>query len=153
MSSLATNLSRERVELLLQSRWPTVVDDVDSWLRSAPKGQLSDPPKGSSITPVTINTHNDQVAGFSWFASYAHPAELIEAHDNLSDLITTLLGVHGVQETAGVHSGYWLTTKFAIETYAHDVSETGREIRPTLQVNIADAILAQAQEALAQTSI
>lgn len=153
MSSLATALSRERIEFLLQSRWPSVVDDVGIWLRSAPKGRLADPPEGSSITPVTINTHDDQVAGFSWFASYARPTELIEAHKNLSSLITTLLGVHGVQETADVHSGYWLTTKFAIETYAHDVCETGRELRPTLQVNIADAILAQAQEALAQTSI
>lgn len=153
MSSLTTDLSRERVEFLLHSRWPTDVDDVASWFSNAPKGRLGDPPAGSLITPVTVNTHEGKVSGFSWFASYPDPAQLIGAHNDLGDLITALLGVPGIQERD--HSSYWVTSQFAIETYAHDVSDRSgsRQLKPTLQVNVADAALAASKEALAQGSV
>lgn len=152
MSSPATNLSCERVKFLLHSRWPTDVNDVDGWLNNAPKGLLRNPPAGGLITPVTVNTHDGHVSSFNWFASYPDPAQLIEVHDNLGSLITALLGTPGIQERERGHSGYWVTSRLAIETYAHDVSESEgrRELKPTLQVNVADAALAAAKEALAR---
>lgn len=155
MASLATDLSRERVEFLLHSRWHIDVDDVDDWLSNAPKGRLCDPPAGSLITPVTVNTHEGQVSSFSWFASYPDPAQLMEAHDDLGDLISALLGLPGIQERARDHSGYWLTSRFAVETYAHDISgrDGGRQLIPTLQVNVADAALAASKEAVARRSV
>lgn len=155
MSILATELSRERVEFLLRSRWPNEVDEVDRWLSNAPRGRLYDPPEGSLITPVTVNTHDGRVSGFCWFANYPDPAQLVEAHDDLGGLITALLGVPGIWERKGDHSGYWVTSQFAIETYAHDVSERedGRQLIPTLQVNVADAALAASKEALDRQSV
>lgn len=155
MSSLETDLSRERVKVLLHSSWPISVDDADGWLSGASTGRLADPPTGSQITPVTVNTYEDRVSGFSWFASYPDPTHLIEAHDELRGLITALLGTPGIHEHESDHSGYWVTTRFAIETYAHDVSERedGKPLRPTLQVNVADATLAASKEARARRAI
>jgi hypothetical protein len=152
MSSAASDLSRERVEFLLASQWPADVVGVDSWLSQAPVGRLTDPPADSGTTPVTVNAYEGRVAGFSWFAYFDDPARLIEAHETLASLITSLLGVPVEHEREGDHSGYWVTSRFAIETYAHDVSERGdgRQLKPTLQVNVADAALAAAQEAQAR---
>lgn len=155
MSSRVTDLSRERVEFLLHSRWPTDIDNVDGWLNNAPKGLLRN--AGGLMTPVEVNTHAGLVSGFYWFASYSDPAELIEAHDELGGLITALLGVPGRQERQRDHCGYWVTSQFAIETYAHDASDSQsqgrRELRPTLQVDVADAALAAVKEALARRSV
>jgi hypothetical protein len=132
------------------------VDDVDGWLGSAPDGLLCNASAGGLITPVEVNTHQDRVSGFYWFARYSDPAELIEAHDALGGLITALLGVAGRQERepSRAHTGYWVTSRFAIETYAHDVTEDGcpRELRPTMQVDISDAASAAAREALARAA-
>lgn len=156
MFPLATDVSRERVEFLLRSRWPTDVDEVDSWLRNAPEALLMDPPEDGLITPVGINTHEGQISSFYWFAKYPDPAELIEAHDDLSGLVTALLGVSGRQERVPGHAGFWETPQFTIDMYAHDVSEREsqgrRELRPTLQVNVADTALAAAKEAIARAA-
>lgn len=155
MSSAATDLSRKRVEFLIHSTWPTLATEADAWLRNAPEVGLADPPGDLRITPVTVNTHDGLVAGFSWFASYSDPAELVEAHDELCGLIARLLGVPGILEHEGGHSGYWVTSKFAVETYAHGASERkgGRSIESTLQVNVADSMLAASQEAIARGSL
>ncbi|WP_350353344.1 hypothetical protein ABS642_10760 [Microbacterium sp. A8/3-1] len=103
---------------------------------------------------MTVNIHEGQVSGFSWFASYSDPARLVEAHDELGELITTLLGVPGVQERERDHSSYWVTPKFAVETYAHEISqrEDAPALEPTLQVNVADSTLAASKEAVARGS-
>lgn len=152
MSLLTTELSRERVEFLLHSSWPANMDNVDDWLRNAPKGRFCTPAASSLITPVTVNTHDGQASSFSWFANYPDPARLMEAHDDLGGLISAVLGVPGIQERGHDPSGYWLTPKFAIETYAHDASERegSRQLVPTLQVNVADAALAASKEARAR---
>ncbi|CAH0168455.1 hypothetical protein [Microbacterium foliorum] len=153
--SSATTLSRARVEFLLHAPWPTLATEVDAWLKTATEGEFTDPSVDVRITPVTVNVHEGMVAGFSWFASYPGPMEVIEAHDELRGLITTLLGVPSTLEREDGHSGYWVTSKFAIETYAHDISERGgvRPLESTLQVNVADATLAASQEAIARRSL
>lgn len=155
MPPLATDLSRERMEFLLQAHWPTNLGDVDDWLINAPRHRPADTSDGGMITPIRFNTHEGHLSSFYWFAHYTDPAQLVEAHDDLGSLISTLLGTPGVQNRAGDHSGYWLTQQFAIETYAHDISERedGRQLIPTLQVNVADATMAATKEALARRSV
>lgn len=152
VSSLATELSRERVRFLFQSRWPADVNEVEAWLRSAPGGRQIDSAPGSPITPVTFDTHEGHVAGFSWFAGYSDSAQLVQAHDDLGRLITTLLGVPGIRENKPDPYDYWVTPDFSVDTYAHDVSEREpvRDLKPTLQVYVADTQLATAKEAFAR---
>lgn len=156
MSLLATDVSRDRLEFLLRSRWPADVDEVDGWLRSAPEGVLMDPPDDRLLTPVQFNIHERQVSSFYWFAQYPDPAALIEAHDDLSGLVTSLLGVPGRQEREHGHLGYWETPQFAIEMHAHEVSKREgqgrRQLTPILHVDVADTALAAAKEAIARAN-
>jgi hypothetical protein len=151
MSSLATDLSRRRVEFLLHSAWPAGLEDVDSWLKNAPAGRLADPPAGSGVTAATFDTRGGRVCGFSWFGTYPDAAQLVEAHDELGRLITRLLGVAGREEGEGDPSRHWVTSRFWIETYAHDVSEReSRTLVPTLQMYVGDAELVAVKEAVAR---
>lgn len=154
MPSQMTDVSRDRLTFLLESPWPTSLGDVHGWLADAPIGRHLNPPDGSGVTPVTFTTHEGQISSFHWFAPYPDSTQLVEAHSNLGDLISGLLGITGLQERDGDPSGYWQTARFAIETYAHGVAvrEDGRQLIPTLQVSVADAAVSAAKEALARQS-
>jgi hypothetical protein len=156
MSVLATDVSRERLEFLLHSRWPTDVDEVDGWLRHGPQGLLMDPPDHRLLTPVKFNTHEGQVSSFYWFAQYPDPPALIEALDDLNGLVTAFLGVPAIQDRERGYADFWETPQFAIDMYANEVSKREgqgrRELTPTLQVNVADTALAAAKEAIARAN-
>ncbi|WP_105566915.1 hypothetical protein [Microbacterium halophytorum] len=154
MASL-DSFSRQRIERLLLSTWPTLPDEADALLSSAADRWTDGSSEGIVISPVAINLYEGRVCAFSWFATYPDSTRLIEAHDELADVISGLLGAAVFQERGDDHSEYWVTPRFAIETYAHDVSgraDSGGLV-PTLQVNVADAALAALQEADARRSV
>lgn len=156
MSLLATGVSRDRLEFLLRSRWPTDVDEVDGWLRHGPPGLLMDPADHRLLTPVQFNTDEGRVFSFYWFAQYPDPPALLEALGDLNGLVTALLGVPGRQEREHGYADFWETPQFAIDMYANEVSkregQDRRQLTPILHVDVADTALAAAKEAIARAN-